>query len=70
MTPRQLTFEDCEAVSDLETRLFDGRFDTAGLRELLGKPAFYGAVSFSFTHLRAPATEAALVCRLLFEKKK
>ena len=44
MTPRQLTFQDCEAVSDLETQLFDGRFDKAGLRALLGKPAFYGAV--------------------------
>ena len=44
MAVRQLTLEDCEAVSDLETQLFDGRFDTAGLRALLGKPAFYGAV--------------------------
>ena len=44
MTPRQLTFQDCEAVSDLETQLFDGRFDAASLCVLLGKPAFYGAV--------------------------
>ena len=44
MTTRHLTVEDCQAVADLETQLFDGRFDAAGLRELLGKPAFYGAV--------------------------
>ena len=44
MTARQLTLEDCEAVSDLEKQLFDGRFDKAGIRALLGKPAFYGAV--------------------------
>ena len=44
MTIRQLTLEDCQAVADLETQLFDGRFDAAGLRALLGKPAFYGAV--------------------------
>ena len=44
MTTRQLTLEDCQAVADLETQLFDGRFDAAGLRALLGKPAFYGAV--------------------------
>ena len=44
MITRQLTLEDCQAVADLETRLFDGRFDVAGLRALLGKPAFYGAV--------------------------
>ena len=44
MITRQLTLEDCEAVADLETQLFDGRFDAAGLRKLFGKPAFYGAV--------------------------
>jgi len=44
MTARQLTLDDCQAVADLETQLFDGRFDAAGLRALLGKPAFYGAV--------------------------
>ena len=44
MITRQLTLEDCQAVADLETQLFDGRFDAAGLRGLLGKPAFYGAV--------------------------
>ena len=43
MAARQLTLEDCQAVADLETQLFDGRFDAAGLRGLLGKPAFYGA---------------------------
>ena len=44
MTVRQLTIDDCQAVADLETQLFDRCFDAAGLRELLGKPAFYGAV--------------------------
>ena len=44
MIVRQLTFEDCQAVSDLEKQLFDGRFDTASLRALLVKPAFYGVV--------------------------
>ena len=44
MTTRHLTVEDCQAVADLETQLFDGRFDAAGLRTLLVKPAFYGAV--------------------------
>ena len=44
MITRQLTLEDCQAVADLETQLFDGRFDVAGIRALLGKPAFYGAV--------------------------
>ena len=44
MIVRQLTIDDCQAVADLETQLFDGRFDAAGLRELLGKPALYGAV--------------------------
>ena len=44
MTARQLTLDDCQAVADLEIQLFDGRFDAADLRALLGKPAFYGAV--------------------------
>ena len=44
MTARQLTLDDCQAVADLEIRPFDGRFDAADLRALLGKPAFYGAV--------------------------
>ena len=44
MTARQLTLNDCQAVADLERQLFDGRFDAADLRALLGKPAFYGAV--------------------------
>ena len=44
MTARQLTLNDCQAVADLEIQLFDGRFDAADLRALLGKPAFYGAV--------------------------
>ena len=44
MTARQLTLDDCQAVADLEIQLFDGRFDAADLRALLGKPAFYGSV--------------------------
>ena len=44
MVARQLTLNDCQAVADLETQLFDGRFDAAGLRALLGRPAFYGVV--------------------------
>ena len=44
MITRQLILEDCQAIADLETQLFDGRFDAAGLRSLLGKPAFYGVV--------------------------
>ena len=44
MITRQLALEDCQAVADLETQLFDGRFDAASLRALLCKPAFYGVV--------------------------
>jgi ribosomal-protein-alanine N-acetyltransferase len=44
MTARQLTLEDCQAVSDLEKQLFDGRFDLAALSALLVKPIFYGVV--------------------------
>ena len=44
MKTRQLTLEDCQAIADLETQLFDGRFNKADLRAMLGKPAFYGAV--------------------------
>tara|TARA_B100000989_G_C19458012_1_gene434941 strand:+ start:324 stop:788 length:465 start_codon:yes stop_codon:yes gene_type:complete len=44
MTARQLTLKDCPAVANLEKQLFDGRFDAADLRALLGKPAFYGVV--------------------------
>ena len=44
MTARQLTLEDCQAVSDLEKQLFHGRFDSTTLRALLVKPTFYGVV--------------------------
>ena len=44
MIARQLIVEDCQAVANLETQLFDGRFDKADLRAMLGKPAFYGTV--------------------------
>ena len=42
---RPLDSDDCEAVADLETQLFDGRFTARSLRDMLNKPAFYGAVS-------------------------
>ena len=41
---RPLNFDDCEAVADLEIQLFDGRFTARSLRDMLNKPAFYGAV--------------------------
>ena len=41
---RPLNFDDCEAVANLETQLFDGRFTARSLRDMLNKPAFYGAV--------------------------
>ena len=44
MIVRQFTHEDCRAVANLESQLFDGRFDAASLCFLLSKPAFYGAV--------------------------
>ena len=44
MTARQFNLNDCQSVADLELQLFDGRFDAAYLRVLLGKLAFYGAV--------------------------
>ena len=44
MSARQFTLDDCQAVADLERQLFDGRFDAADLRAMLGKPSFYGAV--------------------------
>ena len=53
MIARQLTLDDCQALADLEIQLFDGRFDAADLRALLGKPAFYGAV--------VPATDMATI---------
>lgn len=44
MIVRELTIDDCQAVAYLEKQLFDGRFDAAGLRKLLDKSAFFGAV--------------------------
>ena len=41
---RPLNFYDCQAVADLETQLFAGRFTAQSLRDMLNKPAFYGAV--------------------------
>ena len=41
---RPLDLDDCEAVADLETQLFDGHFTARSLRDMLNKPAFYGAV--------------------------
>ena len=44
MEVRQLSLKDCPAVANLETQLFESRFDAEQLRSLLEKPAFYGAV--------------------------
>jgi ribosomal-protein-alanine N-acetyltransferase len=41
---RRLNLGDCQAVADLETQLFAGRFTPQSLRDMLNKPAFYGAV--------------------------
>ena len=41
---RPLNLDDCQAVADLETQLFAGRFTAGSLRDMLNKPAFYGAV--------------------------
>jgi len=41
---RPLNLDDCQAVADLETQLFAGRFTAQSLRDILNKPAFYGAV--------------------------
>ena len=41
---RRLNLDDCQAVADLETQLFAGRFAAQSLRDMLNKPAFYGAV--------------------------
>ena len=41
---RRLNLDDCQAVADLETQLFAGRFTAQSLRDMLNKPAFYGAV--------------------------
>jgi ribosomal-protein-alanine N-acetyltransferase len=41
---RRLNLDDCQAVADLETQLFAGRFTPQSLRDMLNKPVFYGAV--------------------------
>ena len=41
---RPLNLYDCQAVADLETQLFAGRFTARFLRDMLEKLAFYGAV--------------------------
>ena len=41
---RRLNLDDCQAIADLETQLFAGRFTAQSLRDMLNKPAFYGAV--------------------------
>ena len=41
---RRLNLDDCQAVADLETQLFAGRFTAQSLRDMLNKPAFCGAV--------------------------
>jgi len=44
MQVRRLTLVDCQAVADLESQLFDGRFTADDVRRMLNKPAFFGAV--------------------------
>ena len=41
---RPLNLDDCQAVADLEAQLFAGRFTVQSLRNMVNKPAFYGAV--------------------------
>ena len=41
---RRLNLDDCQAIADLETQLFAGRFTPQSLCNMLNKPAFYGAV--------------------------
>lgn len=41
---RPLNLHDCQAVADMETQLFAGRFSAQSLCDMLSKPAFYGAV--------------------------
>ena len=41
---RRLDLDDCQAVADLETQLFAGRFTPQSLSDMLNKPSFYGAV--------------------------
>ena len=41
---RPINLDDCQAVADLETQLFAGRFTAQSFRDMLNKPAFYGAV--------------------------
>ena len=41
---RPLKLDDCQAVADLESQLFDGHFTARSLRDMLKKSAFYGAV--------------------------
>ena len=44
MVVRQLQLADCNAIADLESQLFDGRFDVRNLQEMIKKKSFYGAV--------------------------
>ena len=55
MVVRQLQIADFHAVADLESQLFDGRFDAKNLREMSENAAFYGAVLH--------AVEATMVIR-------
>ena len=45
---RRLNLDDCQAVADLETQLFAGRFTPQSLSDMLCKPVFYGAVLPAF----------------------
>ena len=56
---RPLCLDDCSAVADLETQLFAGRFTAQSLRDMLNKPAFYGAVLPAVGHAKGPAVGLA-----------
>ena len=52
---RPLNLDDCQAVADLETQLFADRFTAQSLRDMLNKPAFYGAVLPAVGQAEGPA---------------
>jgi ribosomal protein S18 acetylase RimI-like enzyme len=56
---RRLNLDDCQAVADLETQLFAGRFKPQSLRDMLNKPAFYGAVLPAVGQVKGPAVGLA-----------
>ena len=56
---RRLSLDDCQTVADLETQLFAGRFTPQSLRDMLNKPAFYGAVLPAVGQAKEPAVGLA-----------